>query len=383
MKRPNLFLHTIIVFFLKVLAVFKGQRVKRKDKIKGPAIALSNHTSFWDFLYTMSAVYPRRVNFIAAKKFFYERPLGGVLRLAHAIPKALLEPDLTSTMTSLRTLRNGAILSLFPEGQISLSGEFLTPSFSIAKLLKKAAVPVYIIKHHNAYLVNPPWNKKSYRGRITTEVYKLYSPEELRELTEQEIYDTVYKALHHNPFVENKVSRQKYRVKELTDIDLMLYECPMCKDETLTYRKKTVFCTSCDYERTLDPYWQFGDTNFYEIYLTQEKTMEDKMKSDKDFSLSSFVTLESFRGDEILTVGHGTFKMTLDAYYFDGEIDGHTTSLRFLPELVPSLPSDTGLNVQIYQNGQLYQFVFSDPKLPIKFRMFSEINYRLKGYEQK
>ncbi|HZJ89221.1 MAG TPA: lysophospholipid acyltransferase family protein, partial [Bacilli bacterium] len=329
----------------------------------------------------MSAVYPRRVNFIAAKKFFYERPLGSILRLARAIPKALLEPDLTSTMTSLRTLRKGAILSLFPEGQITLSGEFLTPSFSVAKLLKKAAVPVYIVKHINPYLVNPPWNKKSYRGRITTEVYELYTAEQLATLTEQEIYDEVYKALHHNPFVENKVKRQKYRVKELTDIDLILYECPVCKDETLSYRKKTIFCTSCDYERTLDPYWQFGDTNFYELYLAQEQTMENKMKQDKNFSLKSFVTLESFRGDEIVTVGHGTFKMTLDAYYFSGEIDGYTTELKFLPQHVPSLPSDTGQNAQIYQNGQLYQFVFSDPKLPVKFRMFSEINYRLKGYK--
>lgn len=377
MKRPNLFLHTVIVFFLKVLAIFKGQKIVRKDKIKGPAIALSNHTSFWDFLYTMSAVYPRRLNFIAAKKFFYEKPLGPILRLANAIPKALLEPDLTSTMTSLRTLRNGGILSLFPEGQITLSGEFLTPSFSIAKLLKKAKVPVYIVKHYNAYLVNPPWNKKSYPGKIKTEIYKLFTAEEVARLSELELYNAVYQALHHNPFVYNITAKEKYKIKELTDIDLILYECPECKEETLTYTGKTIHCTNCLYRRTVDHYWQFEDTNFYDLYLRQEQTMREKIKSDKNYALSSFVSLESFRGDKILTVGHGNFTINQKGYFFEGEIDGNPASLAFRPEFVPSLPSDTGLNVQIYEKGQLYQFVFSDPKLPVKFLMYSEILYDL------
>ncbi len=377
MTKPKAILYYPVALFLKFFSFLKGHRITKKVKIKGPAITLSNHTSFYDFLYTMSALFPRRPNFIAAKKFFYEKPLGPILRRAHAIPKALLEPDLTATRMSLKTLKNNGILALFPEGQITLSGEFLTPAFSIAKLIKKAAVPLYVIKHYNAYLVNPPWNKVTYKGRINTEMSLLLAPEQIKALSEQDIYDKVYDALHHNPFVYNKEAKYTYKQAPLTDIDLILYECPACKGETLTYKHNDIYCTSCSYRRTRDAYWQFGDTNFYELYLSQEATMAHKIKTDPMYAISAYVTVEGFRDKQITTVGHGTFSINHEGYTFSGEIDGEPALRTFKIEHVASLPSDTGINVQIYENGELYQFVFSDPFLPVKFRMYSEIIYRL------
>lgn len=70
MKRPNPFLNITLGFLIKIFAIIKGQSIIKKCKIKGPAIILSNHTSFYDFIYTSAAMYPKRISYLAAKKMF-------------------------------------------------------------------------------------------------------------------------------------------------------------------------------------------------------------------------------------------------------------------------------------------------------------------------
>ncbi len=70
MKKPNGCLFWPLGGLLKVYAFIKGQRIIKKDKIKGPAITLSNHTSFYDFIYTTTALYPKRMNYLAHTKCF-------------------------------------------------------------------------------------------------------------------------------------------------------------------------------------------------------------------------------------------------------------------------------------------------------------------------
>lgn len=56
-------------------------------------------------------------------------------------------------------------------------------------------------------------------------------------------------------------------------------------------------------------------------------------------------------------------------------MNGENVTLSFDAKLIPSLPSDIGKNVQIYKNGQLYQFLFADKIMPTKFVLLSEIIY--------
>lgn len=138
MKRPNPLLYIPLGFLLKVFAIFKGQKITKKLKIKGPAIVLSNHTSFYDFVYTTAALYPRRVSYLAASKMFHEDATKVFLKMARAIPKSLMQADPVATLKAFRILKKKGIVSVFPEGQISPSGKTLKPAYSIAKFLKKS-----------------------------------------------------------------------------------------------------------------------------------------------------------------------------------------------------------------------------------------------------
>lgn len=48
--------------------LFLGLRILKKVKIKGPAIVLGNHNAFMDYMFSTSALYPRRVTYLAATK---------------------------------------------------------------------------------------------------------------------------------------------------------------------------------------------------------------------------------------------------------------------------------------------------------------------------
>jgi 1-acyl-sn-glycerol-3-phosphate acyltransferase len=226
MKRPNALLNITLGFLVKIFAFFKGQRIKHTAQVKGPAIVLSNHTSFYDFIYTAAALYPHRISYMAASKMFYDPVLGFFLRLVRAFPKCLFQTDPVSTMNVFRILRQKGIVSIFPEGQISPIGVTQPINMSIAKLLKKAKVDVYLAKHSGAYLVNPPWTKKTFPGRVTTEVKKILSKERLFEMSEQQIFDVIVAQLRFNVSEFNEVHQRSYRLNDISNLESVLYLRP-------------------------------------------------------------------------------------------------------------------------------------------------------------
>lgn len=384
MKRPNIFLYVFLGFLVKIFAFLKGQRITQKTKIKGPAIVLTNHTSFYDFIYTTAAMYPHRVSYLAANKMFYDPLLGFFLRLARAIPKSLFQPDLPATLKAFKILKKGGIVSVFPEGQISPYGKSLTPSFSIAKFLRKAKVDVYTVIHHNAYFVNPPWSKKTFRGKIETKMELIMTKEFLSTLTDQQIYDIVVNKIYYNAAAYNEEKKLEYRLNDIKNLENVIYECPICHFEGLKAAKHHLYCPSCDTILKYDVYGKIGNHRIDELFMVQEKTVQTSILDDPKYLLSRPVKLESFRNKRVVEVGYGILLLNRNMYQFQGTIDEISTTLQFDVKNVPTLPSDIGRNVQIYEGYQIYQFVFEDPKMPTMFVHAGEFIHQLsKKYESK
>ncbi len=377
MKRPNLFIYLVLGFLLKVFAILKGQRITQKVKITKPSIILSNHTSFYDFVYTTSAVYPKRISYLAASKMFYEPQLGFFLRLARAIPKALFQPDPYAVSKAYRILDKKGIVGIFPEGQISPIGRSLTPPFAIAKFLRKAKADVYTVIHHNAYFVNPPWSKKSFPGRIETEMKLLFTKEQMKDMKDQEIYESVRKAIYFNASEFNESKKYMYKVNEITNLDHLIYQCPKCKGEALHVDGTSLICPECGNEMRYNAYGKIGTYWIDELYQAQEKYVQDEITKDPHYTLSSIVKLEEIVNKRIIETGYGTLTLDRMHYQFHGYIGEKETDLSFDVKNVSTLPSDIGRNVQIYENDRLYQFKFDTINASAKFVHAGEFMYEL------
>lgn len=379
MKRPNIILYTTLGFLLKIFAFFKGQRIQRLDTITKPAFVLSNHTSFYDFLYTTTAIYPHRVNYLAADKMFYDPVLGKLLRLARAIPKCLFQPDLPAVRATKQIIEKKGIVGIFPEGQISSIGKTYLPPFAISKLIKKQAVDVFVVKHHNAYFVNPPWSKRSFRGKIRTTVEKILTKEEIHTLNDAEIFAILNEKLAYHADQYNFEHKLTYKVNKIDNLENLLYHCPECGFDGLTVFKSSLHCPNCDLELNYNAYGRFDEYSISEMYAKQQAVLEQQIDQDSNFSLSAKVDLESYRDKKVCIVGKGTLTITKSEYIYEGTMDGVMTKKVFQTKNIPYLPSDIGVNVQIYEQYQLFQFVFENKQLTTKFVIAGEYCYRLQN----
>ena len=377
MKRPNLILNTTLGFLAKIFATLKGQRIIKKCKIKGPAIILSNHTSFYDFIYTSAAMYPKRVSYLAAKKMFYETPTGFFLRLARAIPKSLMQADPVATLHAFRILKKKGIVSVFPEGQISPSGRSLTPAFAIAKFLKKANVNVYIVKHMGAGLSNPPWSKKTFKGKVETIKELIITKEELKSLSGEEIYKIVCDKLYYSQSEYNLIKQYKYKLNDISNLENVIYQCPSCLHEGLTSKKHQLICPSCNHIITYDTYGLLNGEGLDTLFLKQESRVRKEIDLNPNYQIEGHARLMSFRNKKLIEVGSGIISLKRFEYIYKGTIDNEYKESTFKVSSTPTLPSDIGRNIQIYEMDMIYQFEMDIKWLPTKVVHAGEYLFQL------
>jgi len=377
MKRPNWLLFISLGFFVKIFAFLKGQRITRHDTIKAPSIILSNHTSFYDFIYSTAAIYPHRVNYMAASKMFYDPVLGFFLRLARAFPKCLFQSDPVATLNAFRILKKKGIVSIFPEGQISPIGTTQTFNLAIGKMLKKAKVDVYMVKHHYAYLVNPPWTKKTFSGRVETVIEMIASKAMVESMKEEELNQLVREKLDFNTYEYNQIHHRKFHLNDIHNLESVIYQCPNCGYDQLTSTAHELHCPKCGSDFKYDEYGLVGGHRVDALYHLQEKTLQAKILSDPDFTMTANVKLESYRGTRVQMVGQGILTLNRQLYRFDGIVDGMPTVYEFYPKNVVTLPTDLGRNIQIYEDYVIYQFVFDEVTLPTQFVIAGEYLYTL------
>jgi len=372
-KRRGIVLWVCVGLLLRIFAFFRGQRFENRIKINGPAITLSNHSSWFDFAFTFSALYPKRTMFIAAEKMFYEPTLSPWLRFACAIPKKLYSADPRCVASALKLLKAGEIVSIFPEGQVSTTGKSIPVLPATAKLLKKAAVPVYAIVHQNAGLVNPEWSKRTFSGTIITRYKLILTPQDLETLSHDEIHDIITRELYFDPFEYNKIHKYEYKVKPVDRLDYILFRCVKCGFAPLETVKNTIICPQCGDKRALDKYGTLAGRSIDAHYRDLEAFIKRECGENPDYAISARVRLMTFDRSEarkmMFVAGEGTLTLSRSGYVYEGTRNGETITRRFDPAHEPYLPGDIGRNVQIYSGSEYFQFEFDEPHLPARYAM--------------
>ena len=364
MKRPNPVLYHAVWPLLKGYAYFKGQRITRYDTITRPCILLSNHTSFHDFIYTTTAVYPNRVTYLAAEKMLYLPDTKLFLKLARVIPKPLFHPDAVSIRKTFTILKKKGIIGIFPEGQISDTGKALKPPYAVAKLVKKANVDVFTVTHEGAYQVNPPWTKKSFKGKITTQVKRIIRKEELANLSSDSIYKIITDHLNIDTF--SQTALQTVKRVDIRGLEALINRCPSCKAIAIQGHKDMLKCLQCGHELRVDSTLRLNGKTIQSYYEHQTKQLIEELKANT-LTLNHPVILESYVKRRVKQVGRGTIKLDEMGYTYEGTIHNNPVHLHFDPVFIPYLPSDIGKNIQIYHDNQLYQFVFYESAIPIMY----------------
>jgi 1-acyl-sn-glycerol-3-phosphate acyltransferase len=180
----SLIRHMCRIYF----AIVSQIRIKGVEKlpIEGGALICSNHQSHFDPV-LVGVAFRRRLNYLARRSLFDFPVLKWLISYLDAIPIEREGMGIGGIKETLRRLKRGEAVLIFPEGTRSLDGQIapLKPGFfSIAKRSKCPVVPVAIA---GAYEVWPRHRWLPGIGRIAVYVGEPISPEAIREMDEEDL----------------------------------------------------------------------------------------------------------------------------------------------------------------------------------------------------
>ena len=218
---------------------------------------------------------------------------------------------------------------MYPEASYSFDGTCTPLPRKMGVLLKKFDVPVVMIETFGAFSRNPLYNELQVRPSVpvTAKATLLYTRQELREKTVQELSDGLDAAFSFDHFrwqqTKGLAISEPFRADGLQRI---LYRCPHCGGEGQTEGKGTLLtCRSCGKQWELTPLGQMraldGDTEYPHIpdwYAWERQQVRRELENgtyclDIDVDIAVLV---DFRA--IYRVGQGHLTHDLNGFHLTG-----------------------------------------------------------------
>ena len=313
------------------------------EGLKPPYLLLCNHNAFMDFKVATKAMFPHRANYVVAIDGFIGRE--GLLRDVGCICKRKFTNDITLIRQLRRVIKNGDICVIYPEARYSLCGTTAVLPESLGKLCRLLNVPVVTLICHGHHVNSPFWNTRDRGVKHTeAEMSLLYTPEQLHELSIDEINKGLVNAFQYDDFAWQKergiVIDKPWRAEGLHKV---LYQCPYCKTE---YRMSSagdeIFCESCGKRWRMTELGELsaveGETEFIHIpdwYEWERENVKKEVAAGIYSSGKMPVTVDSLpNAKRFIRLGEGTMIHDMDGFRVRGvTADGEAF------EMVKNVPS--------------------------------------------
>jgi 1-acyl-sn-glycerol-3-phosphate acyltransferase len=233
-------LHTMVMPFVRVfLRLFRGCRFEvTKLKKNESCLILANHINSIEPV-MLEASFNRPVCFLAQNALF----LGPLIRiLRHLTPFISIDKgsvDASAVMQCIRYVREGGVLAIYPEGNLTYDGELGYMNPSIIKLVRVLRVPVIYYTVRGGYGLDPRFGTSLRRGNMYSGVAGRRSVAEIDAMTDEELFADIRKMLTVDEF-----SVGLYRSKKSAEaLERVLYRCPVCgRIESITSSGRFVHC---------------------------------------------------------------------------------------------------------------------------------------------
>lgn len=152
----------------------------------GGALICSNHQSFFDPV-LVGLTCDRRMNYLARDTLFKNPILAPLIRYLDAIPIDREGGGLAGLKETLRRLKAGEQVLIFPEGTRSRDGEIASLKPGFCSVTRRSKVPLVPVGLDGAYQAWPRTAKLPRLGRIAVVVGKPIAPERIAQLSDEEV----------------------------------------------------------------------------------------------------------------------------------------------------------------------------------------------------
>lgn len=165
-------------FFSELARGLYDYRVIGAEKLQfsGPALIASNHDSFLDPPFVGHA-FDEAIHYFARKSLFDHPLVGKVLRSWQAIPIDRDKPDASSLKATIRLLRDGKKVLIFPEGTRSPDGKLQKAEAGVGLFIAKGGAPVLPVRIFGTHEAYPRGAKTLRPARVTVVIGDLWQPD--------------------------------------------------------------------------------------------------------------------------------------------------------------------------------------------------------------
>lgn len=197
----------------------------------GPCIVIPNHVTDWDPLLVAMSFPKNNLYFVASEHIFRKGLISRVINWLFApIPRRKASVGFDTAAMCLRRLREGGNVCLFGEGDASWDG-LTKPVFSATgKMVKVSGATLVTYKIEGGYLSDPRWGKGLRKGHVYAHPVGVYSPEQLKDMSPQQINDIINHDIYEDAWQRQAENQVEYVGKNRAQyIETALFICPSCK----------------------------------------------------------------------------------------------------------------------------------------------------------
>jgi 1-acyl-sn-glycerol-3-phosphate acyltransferase len=256
------------------------------DKLpaKGPFLLIANHCNNFDGLF-LQCLCPRLIRYVVTDAVYRNKILGKLLNFVGYIPKRKHTIDIGAIRKIMKTVAQGDIVGIFPEGQRNWDGSTGPLASATYRLIQLLDVPVVVAQIKGAYLTEPRWADAKRRGRVEVTFKTLFKTGDKPDL--QQIEAIVKGALAHDEGEWQRNRRLGFKGKALcSGFERLLFVCPACRAlGTIDSSANRIWCRTCGAAFHLDEYGFFHDSDgsahtIHALNAWQQSELEKQLSCD-------------------------------------------------------------------------------------------------------
>ncbi len=390
-KKPSFFVYGIFYCIAKIISKWKfNLEIKRNEikKAKGPYVVIANHESSIDFI-NLAACTKHRLSFVISNSFYNSLKVNPLLKACGVIPKQQFQTNPGDMKKMKYVVNNNGKLVIYPAGLMTENGMSTPMPASTAKFLKWIDVDIYVAYTEGSYLTNPKWGKGFRKGKITLDIYKLLTKEQLEEYSIEQLSELINKKLNFDAYENQEKNMVLYKKgNNINGLQNVIYWCPKCNKE-FTYEvtsNDTIKCSHCGNEVYLDNYGflnvKTAEDKCYKHVSEWSKKIYDNLyeviKNDLNITLQTTCTFKmlNYRKHQFEEVCKGTIILNKDKFILNGDFNGIQT-IEVLIKTLPMLPFKPGVHLEVQDGNIIYRCCFDDGKLVTKWINALKIFYDL------
>lgn len=219
-------------------------RSQPAPEIQGPCLVLANHNSDLDSV-LIHFSFQGLLYFVASEHVFRAGLASRLLkRYFDPISRLKGSTDIKTAREVMRRLKQGMNVCIFAEGNRSFNGLTCPIPPSIGRLAQACGVPLITYKFEGGYFTTPRWAYTLRRGRMRGYVVQVYSPEQLKSMSAQEVNAAIAADLFEDAYARQATEKVRFQGKRLAEgLETALFLCPQCEGiGTLHSRGNALFC---------------------------------------------------------------------------------------------------------------------------------------------